>query len=79
MVSWNCAFLLPGNKIKFGRISEERGQELVEYIKSEQEYRQKEGLPVPITIHNTLDNIPFVVLDVLVLQVEEESIEGYEY
>jgi hypothetical protein len=64
MVKWNCAFLLPNRKIKFGVISQERGLELVNYINQ---------IKRPFTIHNTEDNLPFVVLDVLVMEVSGEE------
>ena len=67
VVSWNCAFLLPNSRIKFGRISQERGLELVNYINQ----ARVNGKVRPFTIHNTTDNIPFVVLDILVLEEEE--------
>lgn len=71
-VWWDCIFVKPNGTFKRGAIPQERGVELAEAIHNLQKRMGRQRKRVTIVIHNTLDNVPFEIVDLYYVEFERE-------
>lgn len=69
---WDCIFVRPDGSLKRGSISQDRGVALAEAIQNLQRRMGGNRRRVTIVIHNTADNVPFEIVDLLYYEYERE-------